>query len=256
MRKRGWIFVAVLVTGVAGAYGVKDYLSGGRPGSPPITGSSKGIPVSQRSTDAVVQHAPALKAELKKAGFQYGAPLLIRIFKQPGTLEVWLQKGQRFERFKTYKICTFSGNLGPKLKEGDGQSPEGFYSVKPGQLNPNSRYYLSFNLGYPNAYDRAHQRTGSALMVHGNCVSVGCYAMTDARIGEIYTLVQAAFENGQPAFQVQAYPFALTAANLKRHQSSPWYGFWLNLKQGYDDFEQQRLPPQVGVKDKRYTFAQ
>lgn len=252
MKKRWWIVAAVMA--VMGVYGVKDDLPGGRPSSP-IAANAQGIPVNQRSSEAVARYAPALKAELNNAGFQYGAPLLIRIFKQPGTLEVWFQKGQRFERFKTYKICTFSGELGPKLKEGDGQSPEGFYTVKPGQLNPNSRYYLSFNLGYPNAYDQAYGRTGSALMVHGNCVSVGCYAMTDARIGEIYTLIQAAFTNGQPAFQVQAYPFALTTANLKQQQASPWHGFWLNLKQGYDYFEQQRLPPQVGVKGKRYTFG-
>lgn len=217
--------------------------------------SSGGIPESVRSQDAVAFYAEKMKPELIAAGFEYGAPILIRIFKQPGILEVWLKKQDRFQLFKTYEICKYSGELGPKLKEGDGQSPEGFYSVAPGQMNPNSRYYLSFNLGFPNAYDRSHQRTGSALMVHGDCVSIGCYAMTDERIGEIYTLAHAAFERGQSAFQVQAYPFALTTVQLQQYKQSPWYDFWCNLQQGYDYFERYHMPPEVRVQNGHYVFT-
>jgi murein L,D-transpeptidase YafK len=141
------------------------------------------------------------------------------------------------------------------VKTGDLQSPEGFYSVTPGQMNPNSAYHLSFNLGYPNAFDRAHGRSGSFLMVHGACKSVGCYAMTDQQITEIYALANDAFSGGQAAFQVQAYPFRMTANNLARHRDSPHMAFWQNLKEGSDHFEVTNQPPQVAVCEKRYVFG-
>jgi murein L,D-transpeptidase YafK len=151
-------------------------------------------------------------------------------------------------------VCYYSGDFGPKVRTGDNQSPEGFYFVQPRQLNPNSRFYLSFNLGYPNAYDRAHGRTGDALMVHGNCVSIGCYAMTDRSIEEIYALADAALRNGQAFFQVHVFPFRLTAEKLFRHRESRWYTFWQNLKEGYDSFEETARPPNVSIKNKRYVF--
>lgn len=178
----------------------------------------------------------------------------MRIFKESEELEVWVQAGEVFKHFKTYEICNFSGHLGPKLKTGDHQSPEGFYTVAARQLNPHSRFHLSFNLGYPNAYDRAHQRTGDALMVHGNCVSIGCYAMTDNYIEEIYTLADAALRNGQSSFQVHAFPFRLTDTTLARHKTSQWFSFWQNLREGYDYFEKHKTPPKVTVNKKRYVF--
>ena len=156
--------------------------------------------------------------------------------------------------FKSYAICSFSGDLGPKLKQGDWQSPEGFYFVKPIQLNPWSQYHLSFNLGFPNRYDREHSRTGSALMVHGDCVSIGCYAMTDPQINEIYSLASAALENGQPFFRVHAFPFKMTDERLAKETQNPWYSFWQNLKTGYDIFEQSAIPPNVTVNNKQYVF--
>ena len=147
------------------------------------------IPTSSRAEKSILSTQVLLKKELAVKGLKYGAPIFIRIFKDPGTLEVWLASdGGLFVKFKTYDICTFSGNLGPKLKEGDNQSPEGFYYVNASRLNPWSKFHLSFNLGYPNKYDREHGRTGSALMVHGDCVSIGCYAMTDNYMSEIYSL--------------------------------------------------------------------
>ncbi len=160
----------------------------------------------------------------------------------------------RYELLKTYPICRWSGELGPKIKEGDRQAPEGFYTITPAQMNPNSQFYLSFNMGYPNAFDKAHGRTGAHLMVHGDCSSRGCYAMTDDQIGEIYALARESFFGGQRAFQVQAYPFRMTAANFAKHRNNPNIPFWRMLKEGNDHFEITQQEPVVEVCDKRYVF--
>jgi murein L,D-transpeptidase YafK len=196
----------------------------------------------------------AAQARLAKLGMTQESPILVRIFKQEAELEVWKQKDDgRFHHFKTYPICNYSGDLGPKLKEGDKQSPEGFYTVSPGRMNPNSNFHLSFNLGYPNAYDAAHGRTGAHLMVHGDCSSAGCYAMTDALIEEIYAIAREAFEGGQREFHVHAFPFRMTDEKLARYEGHRWYGFWQTLKDGYDAFEQTRVQPSVTVCEKRYV---
>lgn len=195
------------------------------------------------------------QARLDAFGAKLGAPVLIRIFKHAFELEVWLARDGRFEHFATYPICRWSGRLGPKHKTGDHQAPEGFYAVTREALNPNSRWYRSFNLGFPNAYDLAHGRTGSFLMVHGGCGSVGCYAMTDAQMDEIWRLVTAAFDGGQRHIQVQAYPFRMTNERLQNYAGNPALPFWRDLKTGHDLFEQTRLPPQAGVCRGRYTFA-
>lgn len=182
---------------------------------------------------------------------------MIRIFKQESTLEVWKQTGTgAFELFKTYEICTWSGELGPKFYEGDRQAPEGFYTITPALMNPNSNYYLSFNLGFPNKYDRSYGRTGSHLMVHGACSSAGCYAMEDEQIAEIYALARESFAGGNRSFEVQIFPFRMTAENLAEHQSSPHIEFWNNLKQGYDFFEVAQIPPRWDVCEGRYVFRQ
>ncbi|MGL5115998.1 MAG: L,D-transpeptidase family protein, partial [Beijerinckiaceae bacterium] len=144
---------------------------------------------------------------------------------------------------------------GPKLKEGDGQSPEGFYAVTRRALNPNSSYYLSFNLGFPNAFDRAHGRTGSFLMVHGDCLSVGCYAMTDSGIEEIYGLVEAALGSEQKEVPVHVFPFRMTEASQSRHGRSPHAAFWRNLQEGHDWFERHGTPPRAAACGRRYAFS-
>ncbi len=197
---------------------------------------------------------PVLDDRLTEAGLTLGAPIHIRVFKESSELELWVADGERYTLFKTYPICSYSGELGPKRKEGDLQSPEGFYSVPRSMLNPNSRYHLSFNIGFPNAFDRSHGRTGSYLMVHGKCVSIGCYAMTDEGIEEIYLLTEAALKAGQDAVGVNIYPFRMTDENMEAHAESEWIEFWQNLRTGYDLFEADRVPPQVGVLDKRYVF--
>ncbi len=214
------------------------------------------VPESKRSAAATARAAVELSPRLSRQGLRLGSPILLRIFKEDEILEAWVRNEEsgRFVLFSTYPICYFSGTLGPKQRQGDRQSPEGFYSVAAAQLNPNSQFHLSFNLGYPNAYDRSHRRTGSALMVHGNCVSIGCYAMTDPGIEEIYTLADAALRGGQRSFQVQIFPFRMTAENLARHRGSEWAEFWSNLKEGYDLFERERVPVGVTVRAGRYGF--
>jgi murein L,D-transpeptidase YafK len=196
------------------------------------------------------------KQLVEKKGMEQNAPILIRIFKEESKLEVWKKQKQsgRYALLKDYDICAWSGVLGPKIKEGDRQAPEGFYTIRPAQMNPNSSYHLSFNMGYPNDFDRAHGRTGSELMVHGACSSRGCYSMQDEQIQEIYTLGRLAFEGGQRDFQVQAFPFRMTPENMARHRDNPHMPFWRMLKEGYDHFEAMHQPPKVDVCDKRYVF--
>jgi murein L,D-transpeptidase YafK len=183
------------------------------------------------------------------------APILVRIFKAESELEIWKQKDDgRFYLFKTYPICSYSGDLGPKITQGDRQAPEGFYLISEDQLNPRSKYHLAFNVGFPNAYDRAFGRTGADIMVHGDCTSSGCYAMTDGVMEEIFILAREALEGGQTSFQLQAFPFRMTAANMTAHKSDKWYPFWQNLKEGYDYFEATRLPPPIAVCNKQYVI--
>ncbi|MCA0279084.1 MAG: murein L,D-transpeptidase [Proteobacteria bacterium] len=210
--------------------------------------------------DFVPQHAnrqlsPKILAEMKAKGMDKSSPVLARVFKEEGKLEVWKQKTNgRYDIIASYDICKMSGKLGPKYTEGDRQSPEGFYTVRPGQMNPNSSYHLAFNIGYPNTYDRANGRTGSNLMVHGACSSSGCFSMTDAQIEEIYAFARDAFKGGQTEFQVQSYPFRMNAANMARYRNDPNYQFWTMLKEGYDHFEITKVPPKVDVCEKRYVF--
>jgi murein L,D-transpeptidase YafK len=199
--------------------------------------------------------SPAMLAEIEQKNMSKESPILVRLFKEEAELEVWKEdKNGRYALLKTYPICRWSGELGPKIKAGDRQAPEGFYTITPGLMNPNSNYYLAINTGFPNTYDRANGRTGSFLMIHGDCSSAGCYAMTDEQIAEIYALARESFFGGQRAFQIQAYPFRMTPLNMARHRDSPHMAFWKMLKQGYDHFEVSRHEPKVDVCEKRYVF--
>ena len=197
-----------------------------------------------------------LPNRLAADGLAVGAPVFIRIFKREFELELWMRRDGRFHRFAIYPVCRWSGRLGPKLEEGDGQAPEGFYTVDAKALNANSRWHRSFNLGFPNAFDRAHNRTGSLIMVHGGCASIGCFAMTDPVVDEIWRLVTAALNGGQKRFHVHVFPFRMTEENLARRQDQPWAPFWRDLKRGQDLFETTGLPPRIGVCAGRYTVAQ
>src|ERR1700736_5248286 len=196
-----------------------------------------------------------LIADLESRDMAKGSPILVRIFKEESELEVWkVEKTGLFSLLRTYPICRWSGDLGPKFQQGDRQAPEGFYTITPGLMNPNSSNYLAINTGYPNAYDRANGRTGAFLMIHGGCSSAGCYAMTDEQIAEIYALARESFSGGQKSFQVQAYPFRMTPLNVARHRNSPHMAFWRMLKEGYDHFEVTRQEPKVDVCDRHYVF--
>jgi murein L,D-transpeptidase YafK len=194
-------------------------------------------------------------ADIENRNMTKESPVLVRIFKEEAEFEVWKQdRTGRFALLRTYPICRWSGELGPKIKEGDRQAPEGFYAITPGLMNPNSNYYLAINTGFPNAYDRANGRSGGLLMIHGDCSSRGCYAMTDEQIAEIYGLARESFFGGQKSFQIQAYPFRMTPLNMARHRNSPNMAFWKMLKEGYDHFEVTRLEPKVDVCEKHYVF--
>ncbi len=238
VAKTGWnlAFKATVIVGIgalAGCQGTFDDL----------------VPKAERAVPN------KLTTKMKAKSMAFGSPIAIRIFKQEGDLEVWKQKTNgRFALLKSYKICKWSGKLGPKIKEGDRQAPEGFYTVKQFQMNPNSSYYLSFNMGFPNKFDRSHGRTGTYLMIHGACSSAGCYSMTDEQIAEIYALARDTFKGGQKSFQIQSYPFRMTPKNMFQYRDNPNFAFWRMLKVGYDHFETTKRPPQVEVCGKKYRF--
>ena len=212
------------------------------------------IPTNGRAMAPLSERTIALISE---KNMDKQSPILVRVFKEEAELEVWKQtRDGQYALLKTYPICKWSGDLGPKKKEGDRQAPEGFYAITPGLMNPNSNYYLAFNTGFPNAYDRAHNYTGSELMVHGDCSSRGCYAMTDEQIQEIYALARDSFFAGQKSFQFDAFPFRMTALNMAKHRNNPNFAFWKMLKEGYDNFEATKQPPQVAVCEQRYLFDQ
>jgi murein L,D-transpeptidase YafK len=190
---------------------------------------------------------------LGKKGMDAQSPIFVRIFKEESELEVWKQRDDgRYYHFKTYPICNWSGDLGPKVKHGDRQSPEGFYVVTREQMHPDSRYHLAMNLGYPNAFDRSQGRTGEYLMIHGRCKSAGCYAMTDALMEEIYAIARESFLGGHDYFPVHAFPFRMSRENMARHKNHEAYAFWMTLKEGYDYFELTRQLPTVAVCNRRY----
>jgi murein L,D-transpeptidase YafK len=206
-------------------------------------------------TKAMKELSPQMLALLDQKHMPKDSPILIRLFKEESELEVWKQDTtNHYALLKVYPICRWSGDLGPKVQEGDRQAPEGFYSITPGLMNPNSNYYLAINTGFPNTYDRANGRNGALLMIHGDCSSRGCYAMTDEQIGEIYSLAREAFLGGQPSFQIQAYPFRMTPANLAHHRTNPSMAFWKMIKVGNDHFETSHLEPKVEVCDRHYVF--
>ncbi|HMK89478.1 MAG TPA: murein L,D-transpeptidase family protein [Methylocystis sp.] len=218
-----------------------------------LAGCNDGTTLANRSLAPIPSETLAL---MNEAGVDREAPTLIRAFKKEAEFEVWkMRPDGTYVHLKTYPMCRWSGQLGPKEREGDRQVPEGFYSIAPGQLNPNSNYYLSFNVGYPNAYDRAHNRTGGTIMVHGACSSAGCFSMTDRQIAEIYAIARTSLNAGQSAVQMQSYPFRMTPENLAKHRLDPNIAFWRELKEGNDYFETTKKEPKVAVCGKRYVFG-
>lgn len=247
MRRAVWLVaLALCLTGLW--YGASTYRS--------ALPDKIAKPLGLRTDITTIRAAqrPVLTNALAKEGLTFGAPVYIRIFKEEAELELWVEDRGRYRLFRSYPICNFSGALGPKLKEGDRQSPEGFYRVDKAALNPNSRFHLSFNLGFPNAFDQSHGRTGSFLMVHGDCLSIGCYAMTDPMIEEIYVLVEAALTQGQPNVPVHAFPFRMTDARLAAAEGSEWHAFWSELAPVHRAFETTRRVPITEVVQGQYRL--
>lgn len=208
-----------------------------------------------RLSEVTARVSPSLEESLREAGLSWGSPVFLRIFKEERELEVWVRKGESFQKFRSYPVAAMSGTLGPKLREGDGQAPEGFYYVPSSAMLPTSRYHLAFNIGFPNRYDESKGRTGSFIMVHGAEASIGCFAMTDAKIEEIYLLCEAALGKGQRFFRVHVFPFRMSEARMAKAQDHRWEEFWKELKPGYDWFEKNQVPPEVTVEDGRYHFS-
>lgn len=210
----------------------------------------------KRAAAAAANVTPALKHDLVAKSLEFGAPVFLRAFKQERVLELFVENRTtgKYDLFRSYHVAGTSGGLGPKLSEGDGQVPEGFYFVPPAAMKPDSQYHLAFNIGYPNSYDTALGRTGSAIMIHGNNISIGCLAMTDEKIEEIYTLCSAAHQGGQAYFRVHIYPFRMTEEAMQSSSDSSHAEFWKNLKEGYDLFEKNHIPPKVTVAEGRYRF--
>ncbi len=211
------------------------------------------------SAQAAERVSPATQDKLARQlpifNLTVGDPVFIRTFKKESQLEVWMkpQNANQYTLFRTYPICSYSGGLGPKLRTGDKMTPEGFYAITPAGLQPQSRYHLALNIGFPNAYDRYHGRTGDLLMIHGACDSVGCFAMSNSQIEEIYYLVEQALNHGQASIAVHAFPFRLSEANLAQYRNSPWYDFWQQLKVGYDDFNTSHQLPVISAENGRYV---
>lgn len=237
--------------------------------TPAASAAPEGGQQTARLEEPTLRPAPDDAFQAPPPKFGMGDPVFVRIFKQEGQLELWLKKNGRYALYRTFPICKWSGRLGPKLKEADYQSPEGFYSVSAKQLHPHSNYHRAFNVGYPNAFDRQNGRTGGLVMVHGACKSVGCFAMTDQGIEEIYGFVEAALRAGQKEIPVHIFPFRMTEANITRETGSgggwlsfvgsgggyrQWVDFWKNLKQGYDKFEQSGEPPVAFACGDHYEF--
>jgi len=215
----------------------------------------KELPDSDRAKTVRATVWPKLQSEFKQKGLKLNSPIYIRLFKEVSALEVWVKAGKQYRLFKTYEVCTYSGGLGTKTRSGDGKSPEGFYTIEPKQLNPVSNYYLAINVGYPNKLEQLKGYTGDAIMVHGHCASIGCYAMTDPRIEEIYTIIYKAFEAGQQKIDLDIFPFRMDRAHMKAYAAYPSSPFWKTMKPGYDLFEKNHVPPVASVRGRDYAFG-
>ena len=224
----------------------------------PSTGMkpSEELPGPERAAAAAARVRPGLERDLAAKGLSFGSPVFIRAFKEQKELDLFVLNSAtgKYDLFRTYRIAGTSGDLGPKLAEGDGQVPEGFYYVSRRSMHPASRYHLAFNIGYPNAYDTHHKRTGSHIMIHGNEVSIGCLAMTDEKIEEIYTLADAALAKGQEFFRVHLFPFRMTDERMTAAAGNPNEAFWKNLREGHDLFDRNAVPPDVSVTGGNYAF--
>ncbi|MGL4489656.1 MAG: L,D-transpeptidase family protein [Rhizobiaceae bacterium] len=217
--------------------------------------SCQGSSIDDLTPKAERELPAKMLTKIKAKGMSKNSAIMLRLFKDEHVVEVWKQKTNgRFDMIANYNICAWSGTLGPKFKEGDRQAPEGYYPIKPAQLNPSSKFHLALNTGYPNKFDQAHGRTGSHLMIHGACSSSGCYSITDDNVQEIFAFARDAFEGGQTEIMLEALPFRMTPEKMALYAKHKDHAFWQMLKEGYDYFELTKTPPKVDFCEKKYVF--
>ncbi|MBI3650685.1 MAG: L,D-transpeptidase family protein [Acidobacteria bacterium] len=222
---------------------------------------------AQQAKFARVQTAMEEKGEAVKSLFaaknlDYPAKeIYLRVFKREGVLELWANHKGRYQLVKEYKICAASGELGPKRRQGDNQVPEGFYLID--RFNPLSNFYLSLGVNYPNQADRifgAGGNLGGDIFIHGNCVSIGCVAITDDQIKELYLIAVEARAAGQMKIPVHIFPARMHPHGMKRlereaAQHPALWNFWRNLQGGYEVFEtHHRLPVVTVDRQGRYII--
>jgi len=205
-----------------------------------------------------------LRRRLKEKDLAYPPhAILLRAFKQEAVLELWATEAndKPYVLVHEYGICTSSGTLGPKRRFGDEQVPEGFYELD--WFNPQSNFFLSLHINYPNASDRilgSHQNPGGDIFLHGNCASIGCIPITDDGIKEVYWLAVLVHNQNGRHLPIEIFPARLTDEGLKAlaaaHPNQPGLvAFWRNLKGGYDYFEENHsLPPITTRSDGAYVF--
>lgn len=211
---------------------------------------------------AFTEKEEGLMALCRNRGIPYPPrELFLRVLKKEKVLEVWGRDStQKYVIIEKYDICSSSGELGPKRQRGDFQVPEGFYHIN--DFNPNSNFYLSLGVSYPNRSDlilKEGRDPGGAIYIHGSCVTIGCVPITDDKIKELYVLAVEARSSGQANIPVHIFPTRLDSAGLERLRSE--YGksfkhlpFWEDLAVGYRIFEDKGRMPAVTITNKgRYV---
>jgi murein L,D-transpeptidase YafK len=266
-----WALCALLL--LAGARGADAQLArdlGLLPGNGAVEAPGAVLPTGSAFALEQLRHERVREARLvarhnikrlfHERGISYpAAEIFMRVFKRERSLELWVRAGgaERFELLKTYAICAMSGELGPKRRQGDNQTPEGFYQIS--WFNPRSEYHLSLYLDYPNVRDRATAaegvRLGGDIYIHGGCISEGCLAITDDGIRELYWVSVEARSAGQTRIPVHVFPARLGDGDLELLRRvfgtrPDLVRFWETLKPGYDFFEEYRRLPAVGVSDR------
>jgi murein L,D-transpeptidase YafK len=196
-----------------------------------------------------------MAAEFFSRNLELGSPVFIRVYKQTSEMQLWVQQGSHYVLFKTYGICRWAGGLGPKFYEGDNQSPEGLYHITSSDLIVNPRWDRAMNINYPNNFDRANGRTGSSILIHGKCASIGCFAIQDANVEEVYAAVRAALHNGQARVPVLVLPFRFAEVAPSVNDTLKMDNFWIDLRRADLLFDRDRIPPAAWLCDGRYYFS-
>ena len=217
---------------------------------------TKAATVADKSPDslAVVKELP-LTEQFAAKGLKLGSPIFLRVYKKTSKMELWVAQGPRYALFKTYRICRWSGGLGPKMYEGDRQSPEGLYHITAEDLIVNARWHRAMNINYPNRFDVVNGRGGSGILIHGKCGSVGCFAIEDANVEEVYTAVDAALRAGQASVPVLALPFSFAQHAPAVEDTLRLNEFWADLRRADLLFNRDHIPPSAWVCDGRYFFS-